>query len=414
MSKFRMPPVADGPLETIQPNYQERVKSRVFALDGLRGWASLSVVCFHILWETFGEIYPDIRNNITAFLLDGSLAVSVFFVLSGEALSASYFSGRGLKSVFDLMIKRYPRLVFPVLSAAVITAVIVAFGLNHNVEAGLIVGRTDWLGSWLNFRPSIIGTLRFSFYDVFLNVNPTQSLVPFLWTMRIEFIGSCLVFALLILCNGERFKWWIVHLTFFILIVSHLYLKNVSLGNLACFISGVYCSKLRCIGLFEKYKVSLSALIISSSTIVLLLTFDSLMHAGGTLELRTPFFAMILVAAISFNRFAERFLSNKLSQFLGKISFPLFLIQFPILISYTSWLIVYSSDENRFTGSVTAVFLSSLSICVVASVLFMPVEAATKSICNFILQSTRRTGKAIYLSMSDKKLVDKKLNKTST
>ena len=65
---------------------------RIDYLDGVRGWASLMVLLFHAFWETFGNVLPVFRNPVTAFLLDGHLAVFVFFVLSGDALSTAWFS----------------------------------------------------------------------------------------------------------------------------------------------------------------------------------------------------------------------------------------------------------------------------------------------------------------------------------
>ncbi|HEX4183201.1 MAG TPA: heparan-alpha-glucosaminide N-acetyltransferase domain-containing protein, partial [Caulobacteraceae bacterium] len=86
---------------------------RYHALDGIRGWAALSVVAFHMYWETFGARYPEFRNLASASLLDGWLAVSVFFVLSGEALSTSCLAKQDRRIALDLGVRRYPRLVIP-------------------------------------------------------------------------------------------------------------------------------------------------------------------------------------------------------------------------------------------------------------------------------------------------------------
>jgi peptidoglycan/LPS O-acetylase OafA/YrhL len=362
-------------------------ENRVYALDGLRGWAALSVVCFHLLWETFGQTNPYLRNPYSAFLIDGGLAVSLFFVLSGEALSNSYFSGRGVKSVISLIIKRYPRLVIPVLASSGLTALIVSAGLNYNLLAGQLINRPDWLGSWLSFTPTVAGTLRFAFYDVFININPRDSLVPFLWTMKIELAGSILILVLLLVCNNKLYGWYIVNSVFAILIVFYLGLNNVNIGNLACFIFGLYCAKIRHDGLFERLKLMSGIWAASSMLIGMLLFIDSILHGKNSGDLRTPLISMLLVACISVNTSAQNFLEGKLSRALGKISFPLFLVQFPVVISFTSWFIVYSSSNGKFIGSVTVAFMLSLMLCFVLAILFEPVEIFTKFFCRIFYRA---------------------------
>ena len=38
------------------------IPARVGALDGLRGWAALGVLIYHVGWEMFGIIYPVFRQ----------------------------------------------------------------------------------------------------------------------------------------------------------------------------------------------------------------------------------------------------------------------------------------------------------------------------------------------------------------
>ena len=87
---------------------------RLSELDGIRGWAAFSVLLFHIMWEVFGIKFPEFRNNYTAFILNGPLAVYVFFVLSGEALSTPYRMTGKRSSVTRLALKRYLRLSIPI------------------------------------------------------------------------------------------------------------------------------------------------------------------------------------------------------------------------------------------------------------------------------------------------------------
>lgn len=87
---------------------------RYIEIDGIRGWAALSVVLFHFFPETFGVIFPFLHNPIFGFMSDGGLAVFVFFILSGDALSLSFFKTKDDKVITKIILARYFRLTFPI------------------------------------------------------------------------------------------------------------------------------------------------------------------------------------------------------------------------------------------------------------------------------------------------------------
>ena len=171
---------------------------RLDLLDGVRGWSALSVILFHVFWEIFGALVPAFRNPVTGFLFDGQLAVCVFFVLSGEALSAAFFAGKGDAATFRLAIKRYPRLAIPILASCLIVFALDRGGLVYSSQAAAIVDRGDWMGGWLRAPLTLGGTLRYSLFDVFVSADIEHAVNPTLWTMKVELMGSFLVFAVLL------------------------------------------------------------------------------------------------------------------------------------------------------------------------------------------------------------------------
>ena len=58
--------------------------------------------------------------------------------------------------------------------------------------------------------------------------------------------------------------------------------------------------------------------------------------------------AVGLVFGLYSNQTCLRFFSNKLSRYLGRISFPLYLTHFAVLISFTSWAILQMVEFKRF------------------------------------------------------------------
>src|SRR6202012_2354517 len=119
--------------------------SRLAELDGVRGWAALGVVCYHVFWETLYIRAPEMRNIVTGVLFDGGLAVSLFFVLSGEALSAPFFQGKGDAAIRALAIKRYTRLAIPVLASCALIWALSAAGCLFIDRAAAFAGREHWL-----------------------------------------------------------------------------------------------------------------------------------------------------------------------------------------------------------------------------------------------------------------------------
>jgi peptidoglycan/LPS O-acetylase OafA/YrhL len=90
-------------------------------------------------------------------------------------------------------------------------------------------------------------------------------------------------------------------------------------------------------------------------------------------------FAIPLVIAVFCNKFLCKFFSSGISRSLGVISFPLYLVQFPVIVSFTSGAIVYQSKRGAISASdVWAIGTMSLAVCFVAAWLFLPVEVFTK------------------------------------
>ncbi|WP_288238556.1 acyltransferase, partial [uncultured Alistipes sp.] len=89
-------------------------------LDGLRGIAALTVVCFH-LFEAFATSHLDQRIN------HGYLAVDFFFILSGFVVGYAYDDRWKKMTVAEFLKRRFIRLHPMVVMGAVIGAVMFYF-----------------------------------------------------------------------------------------------------------------------------------------------------------------------------------------------------------------------------------------------------------------------------------------------
>jgi peptidoglycan/LPS O-acetylase OafA/YrhL len=358
-----------------QPVATSRVSIRLHELDGLRGWTALSVVAYHLFWETFGIVMPSIRNPITNFFLDGQLAVCIFFVLSGEALSAAYFAGKGELAVIQLAVKRYTRLTIPIFSVCVIVFVLEKLKTVHNATAALIVHRQDWLGSWLQIPVNPAYFIKYALVDVYTSVAPSLAVDPILWTMQWEMFGSIVVFSILLSFKYLRAPWLLLSFVALVLI------SRAEFAYLGCFMFGVIFAAARTNGVFltiQKFKFSR---VLSYILLLFIICVDGISLWKSIDRHHVAMLAVPTVLAVYCNSSLCHFFSNRISRTLGDLSFPLYLVQFPVIISFTSTAIIFAAAHVGINiTSIFAIGSASLAICFICAFLFMPVEKFTRYI----------------------------------
>lgn len=300
-------------------------------------------------------MFPNFRSPILSFALNGKLAVYFFFILSGDALISPYLASRKIHTIQQLSIKRYFRLSVPVLLSCALGYFVLLVGMNGNIEAAKILKRQDWLGSFVTFDASFIDVITYSLYDVYFNARDSHSYNPFLWTMSIEMLGSLFVFIFAL--QVDRLK----RPELFALIVAALFFLAKSFY--ALFFIGVAFSILRSAGFFERRNskafLAFTWLLIFAVIFSCIQSNDMVKDGHRTNMLR----ACVLVFAIHGNGTVIATLESRLSRFLGRLSFPLYLIHFSVLITLTSQGVIYLDKINQLTA-INAFGLGTLSVFV--------------------------------------------------
>jgi len=293
--------------------------------------------------------------------------VYVFFVLSGDALSTPFLRSGDRASVSRLAVKRYFRLTIPILMTCLLVWLLMRLSLTAHHTAAPLIHREDWLGSFLAIDASLVRCIRFALIGVYGKTDATTSYNPFLWTMSVEFIGSLLVFIVL-------YAWKDLKRPAACMVGVGLFL--FALGSLFClFFAGIAFAQWRASGSLARFATvrwqwaagTLGLLTVVASVVVRSLSYE-VQLLGGMLC------ALVLVAVCHVHAGAIRFFSSGMSSFLGRISFPLYLVQFPVLVSATSWWIVHAGALISLQQALW-ISLGSTALVIVLSVAFERVEA---------------------------------------
>jgi peptidoglycan/LPS O-acetylase OafA/YrhL len=327
---------------------RRRNRDRLHALDGLRGFAAFLVVLHHVLLiaqpvsqpsgaPAVGSVWWWLERTPLKLLTAGHEAVIVFFVLSGvvvvlPALRHVDFSWPGL------VVSRVVRLMLPAWAAIVFaSALLLAVPrVPSQVTGGSWIAgqvQSEWNWKRLVVEFSLMGGS--VHYD---NV---------LWTLRWEFLFSLLLPGFLVVAVLLR-RWWLpTGLLAVGLGVAGAVGGIDALQYLPVFFLGTLIAvRLRAIeGWSESRRAKrLLAVILPISALVLICSFLlAPIVPGGTdgahalVGLEALGGVGVVVVAGAATRF-RRFLEGRIPQFLGRISFSLYLVHLPVLVTLT-WLL---------------------------------------------------------------------------
>ena len=168
--------------------------SRLKFLDGLRGWGAVVVLLYHVLCNglPINALFSDHLRLLVP--LNGTLAVLIFFLVSGWSLSARYLADGDFEAWLRILTGRYLRLAIPIFGACLIVHFVMVFGWVSPPGERLPLFREAF-----NFDPTLAHLVKFSLLDVFYDYNLSETYIGPLWTMSIELQGSFLVLLAIVM-----------------------------------------------------------------------------------------------------------------------------------------------------------------------------------------------------------------------
>ena len=342
------------------------MKARFEHLDGLRGLAAVNVMLGHALLAFDFALYTGNPNEshaswdvaLSAFPLllpvpGQNFSVAIFLVMSGFVLAHAY--GATALGAPALAAKRFTRLAIPILAATLFGWALLASGLVFSQDA-LPLTHSTWLAQQMAHAAS----LRRALYEgaVGALLGPWGYAGTYdssLWTMSIEFAGSMLLIAAFAARRrtgraGQSRGLCAAALILLGIVFYPTYVSLVLLGAALCLLD---LQRLRLpaplpyalagfavlIGTIP-YSAARSAWLSAVVALVPghLVPFRFERLGPGAIRMDAPSLwhglaALLLLAAVECSPGLRRLLSARRLSFLGLISFPLYLVHVPVLVS---------------------------------------------------------------------------------
>ena len=187
---------------------------RLTWIDGLRGLACILIFTHHFLVSFFPSSYNgdpntsrmiyglDVKwaNSPLSFIICGNFWVSVFCLVSGLVLGYQIYRAKTTNEVSSMVLKRYPRLCFPLAVVSFAAWIMMQFSLFPTAEVQKL-STSSWIVSAYGDKPSFLQFLNTTFVATWLNGDHTYS--PAFWLMNIFLSGSFLAYLLALMTKPE-------------------------------------------------------------------------------------------------------------------------------------------------------------------------------------------------------------------
>ena len=325
-----------------QTTYLES-KNHYPILDGLRGVASIVVIMFHVL-ETFtgGNKFIQIINH-------GYLAVDFFFLLSGFVVAYAYDDRWGKMTQWDFYKRRLVRLQPMVIMGSIIGAALFYFQISPAFPN--IAGTPFWEVLVI----MVIGATLIP-VPISMDIRGWQEMHPLngpAWSLFFEYIANIL-YAVLVRRFSKVVLSVFVTLAALMLIQYLVTSKNGDLiGGWSLNSEQLYIGFTRVLFPFfggvllcrigKRIRIK-NAFWWSSLLIIIMLSIPRIgdehhVWMNGIYESVCLIIVFPLIVSIGAGGVLHNMRSEKICNFLGEISYPLYITHYPLIYLFTAWVV---------------------------------------------------------------------------
>lgn len=311
--------------------------TRSQALDGLRGLATLSVMVLHYTqifrdtgfsqFATFSRYMQILSGTPIALIWGGSQAVTLFFILSGFVLYRMIAATP--MNYLSYAARRVIRLWVPYFAVINVAALGIYLAGSHRIE-----GQSDWLNDLMGTRLSQHLLLH---HLVMLGSFDTKRIDPVIWSLVIE-LRLSLVFPIIYWAVSRRHVATVLAASAAVA-VTGAYLAKITQSPQASLYATMACQLYFVLGALAAahesrirswYQRLPGAATIALGFLAALLYCNCLPHTSATLS-EISGALWIFVMALGSTTLRE-LLSRPFPQWLGRISYSLYLCHFALVL----------------------------------------------------------------------------------
>ncbi|MFE3869269.1 acyltransferase family protein [Flavobacterium sp. LS2P90] len=302
-------------------------------LDGLRGIAALSVYFSHLIgvFVINSSIFDYLSNSPFHILWHGEAAVTLFFLLSGFVLTLPYIKNPVDLNMASFYLKRIFR-IYPAFIFAVLLCIFLNFFLYDSSQ---LTGYSDWINEFWKWDIKEISNAEF--FNTFILAGftfNTKLFDPVIGTLRTEMIISFVLPFLIFIVLRLKLAFNLLFL-FLLFFVGKDTLGIFYLGTImAIFRNDILDYVNSKSKPFYTIIFFVTASILYTSRFSLNFIFGNQDKSILLMSILGCVFFLILAMK---NGFFSYILNTWAIQFLGKISYSLYLLHFPILLIVCSY-----------------------------------------------------------------------------
>lgn len=354
-------------------------------IDGLRGIGALMVYLCHFVFAFYYGAYslqPEHTHTASGLEIalgksplnlcyNGNFAVELFLVLSGFVLCLGYFQTGERARLKRGAARRYLRLMPPILAVNLLVYGLMRAGAYHNSQAAPLTLSMDWFYGFNHFPPNLGEALLESLAGCFLWGSNAYNGV--LWTMPYLFLGALTVYLAAALVGKNPLRYVVYVGMLFTALVTNIYFTGIFFGFFVC---DLVCTKEKLLAWYQKrpwlswpcFGLGLYLASYPSIGTDMEGTIYAVLGVPRVVPYHLAGAALILLGVVG-NLSLQRVFGCRALQFLGKISYSLYLVHFPVIATFSSWLFLRLQGRLGYHGTVGLDFILTTLLVIGLSLL---------------------------------------------